>query len=134
MSEKVSFNRDAKFDMQLSAALVAERRLADIFTEGKFEKIELKTETWQWRRTGNIAVEYRQRGRPSGIAITEADYWVHELREDDGEPVGYFVIPVPRLKRLAREAYLAGHHVVGGDNGEYEMVLLSVHDLFGLLR
>jgi len=134
MKYKIVFNRDAKFDMQLSASLIAERRLADIFTAAKFEKIELKTETWQWRRTGNIAVEYRQRGKPSGIAITQADYWVHELCEDDGATVGYFMIPVERLKRLAREAYRAGHHRTGGDADEYEMVLLSVRDLFGLLR
>lgn len=131
---KIAFNRDAKFDIQLAAALVAERRLGEIFAAAKFEKIELKTETWQWRRTGNLAIEYRQRGKPSGIAVTQADYWVHELCEDDGATVGYFVIPVERLKRLARAAYRAGNHRTGGDNGEFEMVLLSVRDLFGLLR
>lgn len=134
MSEPVTYNRDAKFDMQLSASLVAERRLGEIFAAAKLEKIELKTETWQWRRTGNIAVEYAQRGKPSGIAATEADYWVHELRDDDGTTVGYFVIPVERLRKLARDAFRNGHHRKGGDSNEYDMVLLPVRDLLELLR
>lgn len=130
----ITFNRDAKFDLQLSAALIAERRLAYIFSAAKIEKIELKTETWQWRRTGNIAIEYRQKGQPSGIAITEADYWVHELCADDGSTLGYFMIPVPHLKTLCREALRRGrHHTGGGDGGKFDMVLLSVRDLLGLL-
>src|SRR4029077_13721433 len=56
---KISFNRDAKFDLQLNQALLNERRLGEIFESQKIEKIELKSETWQWERTGNIAIEYR---------------------------------------------------------------------------
>ena len=130
MSDPVSYNRDNKFDMQLSASMLAERRLGKIFETAKFEKIELKTETWQWRRTGNIAIEYRQRGARSGIAITEADYWVHELCDDHGKTMLYLVLPVPRLKELCREAYAAGHYRKGvGDGGEYDVILLSVSDL-----
>jgi hypothetical protein len=63
---KISFNRDEKFDLQLNQALLNERRLADIFQNQKIEKIELKSETFQWERTGNIAIEYRCDG-PGGI-------------------------------------------------------------------
>jgi hypothetical protein len=80
--QKIKFNRDSKFDLQLSDALVNERRLAEIFSAAKIEKIELKSESWLWERTKNICIEYRQNGKPSGIAVTEADYWVHELRRD----------------------------------------------------
>jgi hypothetical protein len=127
----IRFNRDAKFDMQLSAALIAERRLGDIFKTGK---IELKTETYQWRRTGNIAIEYRQKGQPSGIAVTEAEYWIHQLCDDDGSTLVYLMFPIDRLKPLARERYRAGHHRRGGDGGGFEMVLLSLRDLLGLTR
>jgi hypothetical protein len=71
---KISFNRDAKFDLQLNQALLNERRLAEIFESQKIEKIELKSETWQWERTGNIAIEYRCDEKPSGISITQADF------------------------------------------------------------
>lgn len=86
---KVTFNRDNKFDLQLSAALVRERALADVFVHAIFDgnkpvKIELKSETWQWEKTGNICVEYQQGGLPSGIHpdACNADVWVHELRRD----------------------------------------------------
>jgi len=48
---KISFNRDAKFDLQLNQALLNERRLGEIFESEKIEKIELKSETWQWELT-----------------------------------------------------------------------------------
>ena len=130
---KITFNRDDKFDIQLSAAMVAERRLGEIFASGKFERIELKTEKWQWRRTGNIAIEYRRAGRPSGISTTQADYWFHELLNDDGRTMGYLVFPVPYLKELCRAAIKARRFVKGGgDGGLSDIVLLRVRDLLAL--
>jgi hypothetical protein len=124
--EKVTFNRDNKFDLQLSDALIAERRLAEIFTGMDIHKIELKTETWQWEQTGNICIEYRQKGEPSGIAVTEAGCWVHELRRD-GETLVYLMFPIARLKALARIAYAEGRfHEGGGDNGQFCNVLIPL--------
>lgn len=123
---KIVFNRDNKFDLQLGQALVNERRLANIFATGKLEKLELKSETWQWERTGNICIEYRQNGEPSGIAITEADYWVHELRRDD-QTLCYLMFPIERLKELARKAYAEGrYHEGGGDGGRFCNVLIPL--------
>lgn len=45
----------------------------DIFVGAKLHRIELKTETFQWEQTGNIAIEYRRNGLPSGIATTDGD-------------------------------------------------------------
>ena len=129
----VSFNRNNKYDIQLSAALIAERKLADVFAFGTFAtKIELKTETYQWRRTGNIAVEYACDGKPSGLAVTEAGYWVHELRDDDGATVLYLMVPIQRLKELAATEYRKGNHRRGGDDGRFEMVIINVVDLLTL--
>jgi hypothetical protein len=126
---KITFNRDRKFDLQLNGAFAAERRLAEIFAYGKLEKIELKTETWQWEQTGNICIEYRQNGEPSGIASTEADYWVHELRRD-GETLCYLMFPIERLKMLARRAYADGHyHEGGGDGGRFCNVLVPLREI-----
>lgn len=123
---KIVFNRDNKFDLQLSDALIAERRLADIFEHMDIHKIELKTETWQWEQTGNICIEYRQNGEPSGIATTEAGCWVHELRRD-GETLVYFMFPIQRLKALARIAYADGrYHEGGGDGGRFCNVLIPL--------
>ncbi len=106
-----------------------ERRLADIFSAGKIEKIELKSESWLWERTGNICIEYRQNGKPSGICATEADYWVHELRRD-GATLCYLMFPVERLKELAGAAYLNGRYREGGgDGGRFCNILIPLSDI-----
>jgi hypothetical protein len=126
---KVQFNRDNKFDLQLSAALIHERGLGEIFATGRIEKIELKSETWQWEQTGNIAIEFRCDGQPSGIAITQADYWVHELRRDD-ETLLYLMFPIERLERLAREAFAAGRVCYsGGDDGRFDIILVKLSEV-----
>jgi hypothetical protein len=123
---EITFNRDGKFDLQLSQALIDERRLADIFQYGRIEKIELKSESWQWEQTGNICIEYRQGGQSSGIALTEADYWVHELKRD-GETLVYLMFPIERLKELAREACRQGsYHEGGGDGGRFCNILIPL--------
>ena len=127
--DKIRFNRDKKFDLQLSEGLVNERRLADIFSAGKIEKIELKSETWLWERTGNICIEYRQDGRPSGIDATHADYWVHELKRD-GDTLCYLMFPIDRLKKLARAAYDEGRYREGGgDGGRFCNVLIPLSQI-----
>jgi hypothetical protein len=98
-----------------------ERALADII---KGEKIELKSETWQWEQTGNICIEYAC----AGIATTEADIWVHELRRD-GSTLVYLWF---RLKELARDYYRRGCYRTGvGDDGRFSVVLIP---LKGILR
>ncbi len=129
MEEKITFAPGKKFDIQLNDALLAERKLGEIFTTGIIEKIELKTESWQWEQTGNICVEYRWNGEPSGIAATEATYWVHELRRD-GETLVYLMFPIERLKKLCREAHAAGRYRLGvGDGGLSDVILLRLKDI-----
>jgi hypothetical protein len=122
----VTYNRTNKFDIQLSQSLIAERRLGEIFAAAKIEKIELKTETYQWEQTGNICIEYKQKGEPSGIAITDADYWVHELRRD-GKTLCYLMFPIDQMKELASKAYAAGrYHQGGGDGCRFCNVLIPL--------
>ena len=126
---KVTFNRDRKFDLQLDQALIDERRLAEIFEHANIRRIELKSESHQWEKTGNICIEYRQNGNPSGIAATEADLWVHELKRD-GETLCYLMFPAERLKKLAREAYKKGRYRSNaGDGGRFDVVLLRLRDI-----
>jgi hypothetical protein len=123
---KIEFNRDNKFDIQLSASLISERRLAEIFAAKRIAKIELKTENWQWERTGNICIEYRQNGQPSGIAATQADYWVHELRRD-AETLCYLMFPLERLRALART--VGRRHEGGGDGGRFDNYLIPLREI-----
>jgi hypothetical protein len=129
MSEAVKYNNDKKFDLQLSQALQAERRLGEIFSAKKIDKIELKTETWQWEQTGNICIEYKFNGKPSGIAATEADYWVHELRRDN-ETLCYLMFPIDRFKQVAKHFYQIGNtRAKSGDGGKSEVVLIPLNEV-----
>ena len=74
------------------------------------------------RRTGNVFIEYRQKGRPSGIAVTTAERWAIEY---DGDC--WLVVPTPRLKAITRLAYRdPKKRVKGGDGNQYDGVLVPV--------
>ena len=91
-------------------------------------KIELKSESYQWEQTGNIAVEYRRKGQPSGISVTEAHFWVHELLRN-GETLVYLMFPIDRLKALARDAIKAGRSRRGGDGDEFDVALIRLSEI-----
>jgi hypothetical protein len=127
-SDPNNWDERRKWDLQLSQALINQQRLGEIFAYKRIGSIELKTETWLWQRTGNICIEYRQRGVPSGIAVTTADYWVHELKDDNGETLVYLMFPLPRLKALARHWKAQPGHDKhqGGDRGEYDNIVIPL--------
>ena len=56
------------FDLDLNFGQIYEEKVRDIF-EGD-GSIEVKTERDIWQKTGNIAIEIRYRGKPSGISST----------------------------------------------------------------
>lgn len=63
--------------------------------------------------TGNVVIEFESSGRPSGIAVTKADFWMYIV---DDEPT-IFIIPVDELKALiAAEQYSCTRYV--GDYGK----------------
>lgn len=118
-----------KFDFQLSQAKINERGLAEIFAYRTIEKVELKSESVQWEETRNICIEYARDGKPTGIATTQADYWVHELKRD-GKTLVYLMFPIDRLKELCRDAKARGwfrHNA--GDGGRQSVILLRLWDI-----
>lgn len=116
-------NYDGKYDLQLDAAFRSERRLTDAFAT-----IELKSERFIWETSGNLCIEFRHQGNPSGIAVTTATMWVHELVDyRDETTVAYLMVPMERMKQLAREAWRQGRvRHEAGDRGECEVVLLPI--------
>jgi hypothetical protein len=127
--EGVFHSTSEKFDFQLSEALINERRLAEIFAYGWIEKIELKSESVLWEQTRNICIEYARDGKPTGISVTEADYWVHELKRD-GETLVYLMFPIERLKELCRDAKERGFfRHEAGDGGRQSVILLRLWDI-----
>jgi hypothetical protein len=127
--EKITFSdASKKFDLQLGQSLIEERELAEIFEFHGITKIELKTERWLWERSGNICIEYECNGMPSGIAATESDFWVHQLKRDEVTLV-YLMFPIARLKELARVAIRAGRFRIGGDGKRMKVALVRLADI-----
>jgi len=58
----IRYNKDNKFDLLMSY-------------NNRFITYEIKTDIYP-KKTGNLVVEFECRGKPSGIAVTEADYFV----------------------------------------------------------
>ena len=90
-------------------------------------KLDLLTQ-----KTGNIAVEYRSRGKKSGISTTRAKFWAFVICIDNKEYEDFPIVIVPTeyLKEIARKHYKLGHIIRGGDNKTSEMVLLPISDIF----
>lgn len=124
-------DRNDKYDLQLSQAKLNERRVRQMFEVDRLELIECKDETWQWRRTGHVAIEFENDGKPSGILTTEADHWVHTLHADDGTVLVSHVFPLASLRRLFQKHVEAGHIREGGDNGRTRMVLIPYWEIVG---
>jgi hypothetical protein len=78
-------------------------------------------------KTGNIYIEYESRGKPSGIATTQADYWVYKIAEFKA-----IVIKTDELKILVKQLVNEGKarpNVKGGDNNTSIGVLVKIKDL-----
>ena len=123
----MTLNNDNRFDIDLQYGQVREQELADILQN---EKIEVKTERDKWKETGNICIEFRCRGKPSGIAVTEAKWWVHVLADGD-DTVCMLMFPTNKLKEIARKHVVNKAKVVdGGDDNLSKMVLLPLKEIF----
>ena len=117
------------FDLDLEFGKMGEE-----FTQKVFEgnaKVEVKTERDIWKTTGNIAIEIRCNGRPSGISTTEADTWIHLLAYN-GIIEGGFLLKVGVIKDMIKKRHKNGNLNIkmGGDNNASQMVLIPIKELF----
>ena len=109
-------------------------KIGEEFTEELFEgntKIEIKTERDIWKTTGNIAIEIRCNGKPSGISTTESSVWMHYLSLN-GIIMGGFLFKVDQLRAKIKKLHNEGNLkiVMGGDNNASQMALLPIKGLF----
>ena len=120
-----------KFDIDLAYGKIREQRVADMLQD---KKIEVKTERGNfsnpksWVHTGNIAIEFESYGKPSGINVTESDYWFHNLDIGD-ETFATVVFNTQSLKRIIDKLDYK-RTVSGGDNMASRMYLLNLEKLF----
>ena len=118
------------FDLDLRFGKLGEDFVKDI-QDGN-NKIEVKTERDIWKTTGNIAIEMRYKGSPSGISTTESNTWVH-LLSYKGVIEGGFIFQVDSLKVLIKKRHKDGKlkMVMGGDDNMSQMALLPIRELWG---
>jgi hypothetical protein len=123
----MKFNNDKRFDIDLSFGQCFEQKVADMLQNSK---IEVKTERDKWKDTGNIVIEFESRGRPSGIATTEADYWFHNLAMGE-DIIMTLVFPTKILRN-----YIAKNMpkmIRGGDDMTSRLYLIKLQDLVKML-
>ena len=109
-------------------------KMGEEFTQKVFEgnsKVEVKTERDIWEKTGNIAIEMRCKGKPSGISTTESDVWIH-LLSVNSIIKGGFLFKVGELKDKIKKLHKSGglKIVMGGDDNASQMALLPIKELF----
>tara|TARA_Y100000592_G_C5471789_1_gene319906 strand:- start:66 stop:539 length:474 start_codon:yes stop_codon:yes gene_type:complete len=118
-----------KFDIDLEFGKMGEDFVRDL--QNGNNMIEVKTERDIWKTTGNIAVEIRCSGKPSGISTTGSNIWIH-LLSDNGKIVGGYIFSVDYLKQkiidLKKEGKLK--MTMGGDFNASQMVLIPREELF----
>lgn len=96
-------------------------------------KFEVKEDFMCWK-TGNIALEYESRGKPSGIQTTESDFYVYKVNWDESpnrknKNPEYIINYTSRLKNMVSEKMY--HRIVnGGDKNSNTMNYLFRYDVF----
>ena len=118
--------KNSKFDLDLAYGQDREQRVAAIFDTDKF-KVEVKTERDWWYKTGNIAIEVESYGKPSGISVTEADYWVHILAHGK-QDFCKLIFKVSQLKKIVKK--FSKNTKMVGDHHASKCVLIPLSQLF----
>lgn len=92
---------EPRFDFDLRRGKVGEKYVSRILNAIQKGTVEVKTD-YGSNRTGNLYVEFEQKSKkgewkPSGIATSEAEFWVFPFKE------GAVVVRTSHLKELCRK-------------------------------
>jgi hypothetical protein len=92
-----------------------------MFSEKRNEEVlfEVKTDVYP-NDTGNLAIEIRYKGKPSGISHTKADWFIYWYRDISFNNV--WMIKVDDLKSLIKKSNF--RIVNGGDGNQSQLVLI----------
>ena len=111
-------NSDFKYDLKLG--VLGEKLIADVLNN---KKLEVKTD-YKATKTGNVFVEYSSRGHRSGVATTQAEFYVFILSNEN-----MIIISTEKLREKCRRYIATSRDVVGGDNNTSNGILLPVNEL-----
>tara|TARA_R100001244_G_C5128340_1_gene125198 strand:- start:133 stop:753 length:621 start_codon:yes stop_codon:yes gene_type:complete len=115
---------DNRFDVNLLEGKLSENKWAEML-----ETIEFKKDYKAWK-TGNIAVEYSNNGKLSGIAATEAKYVAYILVDEKQNENAVIFLKTEIIKAMCRQ-YLEHpkRDIKGGDNHDSSLILLPIEEL-----
>jgi hypothetical protein len=114
----MNFNSDFRFDLKIGQ--IKEEELHKILSNSLIEvKYDLKA-----LETGNVFVEYESRGKPSGIANTQSDWYCFAI--DDT----FHFIKTKELSNRCRKYLKSSRDIVGGDENTSKGILLPIKELF----
>jgi hypothetical protein len=105
----IGYNDDYKWDLCITNP-----------SNNRVSYFEVKTDVYE-RDTGNMAIEIRYRGKPSGISHTEAEFFVYYYK-NSGE---MYMIKCDELRDLIKQNIKKLKVVMGGDYNQSELVLLN---------
>jgi hypothetical protein len=127
----MNFNSDFKYDLELGQ--VGETFISNLLRN---KTIEVKFD-FGTHRTGNFYIEYESRGKPSGLAKTQASFWVLIAASEKGCRLKHNIAPIEQddvlfavmiateqLKHLCRTKYYR-IDVPGGDDNTSKGVLIK---------
>jgi hypothetical protein len=109
----------SNFEYDLSVGQASEKALGEIFDNKTVEvKCDIKA-----KDTGNLFIEYRSRGKPSGIATSKADFYCFDIGHL------FILIDSETLKEIVRPLLGTGADKDGGDENTSKGVLLPLTKL-----
>jgi hypothetical protein len=125
-------NKYSDFKADLAFGLNKEKLVKKIIT-GQIP-FEVKSENTRWQSSKNIAIEIECNGKPSGISVTKAKYWIHNLIAD-GALTGSFILPVSLLKEYLERLKTDKQYrtVYGGDGNRSLLVLIPIKNIFQIM-
>jgi|TARA_R110000822_G_C15251166_1_gene487351 hypothetical protein len=115
---------DNRFDVNLLEGKLSEDKWAELL-----ETVEFKKDYKAWK-TGNVAVEYANGGKSSGIAVTQAKFVAYILVDEQQNENAAIFLRTEVLRGMCRQ-YLGNskRDVKGGDNHESSLILLPLEEL-----
>ncbi len=116
------------FEIDLPRGQEAEQTIAFLLHMNNGDFIEVKRDSYV-SESNNVAIEYQCKNKPSGIASTEAAWWVIMLNGEryNGEVI--VLIKTERLKSIARKYLGTKRDISGGDKKYARMILVPVKEL-----
>ena len=113
-------NSDFKYDLNLG--LLGEKLVKEIFKYN--DKVEVKTD-FKAKDTGNVFIEYKSRGKLSGLATTKAEWYCFVLSNEN-----IIFLKTIKLKELCKQKGLS--RCEGGDENTSNGILLPIKQLIKL--